>query len=373
MKPLTLCIALICGILFFQEGVAYGVVDSQWGTITGLVPVLAADRYKLASINETYEYSVKRGDHATYTGYKRPDRYAIALNPGEKAVIGIDAGRSLDIKVFTNGSAAPASAYLSAITELSTSGGSFTISYDSRYPILYIYVGLDGLTPGTFDVYYTITSQITLVGTPPTVTLAGANPLTIARGTAYTDPGATATDAKDGTLTPVITRNTVATGQPGAYLVTWTATNSSGLVGSATRTVNVVNLSYADWCTQHGLSGSGATETSDPNHTGVSNLAAYAFGVNPQAPDRSQLPMATPQDNYLQISYPRLKDAANLTYTVEVSSDLKTWNSGAGYTQQVSVVSLDATREQVIERDVVQTSSGPCRFMRVKITPVAGN
>ena len=97
-------------------------------------------------------------------------------------------------------------------------------------------------------------------------------------------------------------------------------------------------------------------------------LAAYAFGVNPLAPNRSQLPKVGLQNGYLQISYPRWKDTGDLTYVVEVSSDLQTWNSGTGYTQQVSVTPIDATRDQVIEQDIIPTSTVSRRFIRVRIT-----
>lgn len=73
----------------------------------------------------------------------------------------------------------------------------------------------------------------------PTVTLIGLTSATIeASAAGYTDPGATATDVADGSLTPVMTSN-VNTSLPGTYQVTWTATDKGGLAGIATRTVIV--------------------------------------------------------------------------------------------------------------------------------------
>ena len=77
--------------------------------------------------------------------------------------------------------------------------------------------------------------------TAPSVTLTGNNPLTFEAAATYMDPGATAGDAEDGALVPVITSNTVIANVPGTYSVTWTATDSGGLTGSTTRTVNVVD------------------------------------------------------------------------------------------------------------------------------------
>lgn len=75
--------------------------------------------------------------------------------------------------------------------------------------------------------------------TAPIVTLNGDDPVYLSLADPYTDDGATADDAEDGALTPVMTTNTVVPGTPGAYSVTWEATDSDGMVGSYTRTVVV--------------------------------------------------------------------------------------------------------------------------------------
>ena len=104
--------------------------------------------------------------------------------------------------------------------------------------------------PGVYDAtnsggYITGSGSLNVLGVPPetapVVTLLGANPLTVEAAASYTDPGATATDELDGTLIPTITNNTVVPNVPGAYAVTWTATDSSNTSSSATRVVNVVD------------------------------------------------------------------------------------------------------------------------------------
>lgn len=74
----------------------------------------------------------------------------------------------------------------------------------------------------------------------PVLTLTGANPLAYEARTTYTDPGAAATDAEDGTITPVISADTVVANVPGTYSVTWSATDSIGAVSTKTRTVIVI-------------------------------------------------------------------------------------------------------------------------------------
>ena len=128
----------------------------------------------------------------------------------------------------------------------------------------------DSSALGTYTVTYsatdasgnaaTATRTVSVVDTTaPTVTLTGASPATVELGTAYFDAGATVTDASDtpgggvpGTLQAVkVCANTwnqsfdtepcVDSGIVGTYTITWQATDASGNVGTATRTINVVD------------------------------------------------------------------------------------------------------------------------------------
>lgn len=80
------------------------------------------------------------------------------------------------------------------------------------------------------------------VNTPPTITLIGSNPLSITKGSTFTDPGATALDAQDGNLTAsIVATGTVDTNVVGTYTRTYTVTDSGGLSASTTRTINVTS------------------------------------------------------------------------------------------------------------------------------------
>lgn len=74
----------------------------------------------------------------------------------------------------------------------------------------------------------------------PVVTLNGAASQTISLQGTYTELGATATDENDGAITPVVS-GTVNTDLTGTYVVTYTATDAAGNVGTATRNVIVIN------------------------------------------------------------------------------------------------------------------------------------
>ena len=181
---------------------------------------------------------------------------------------------------------------------------------------------------------------------------------------AIADYTATANDSVDGVLTPICTPSSGSTFPIGVTTVSCSAMNGGGLVSSGTFTVTV-RRSFAAFQDQQGMPD--ADPAADPSQTGVSNLAAYAFGLNPAAPERSQLPSADVHNGSLQISYPRWKDAADLQYVVEVSGDLQTWNSGTDYTEEVSVTPIDDTREQVLERDLIPASNALRRFIRIRL------
>lgn len=81
------------------------------------------------------------------------------------------------------------------------------------------------------------------VNQPPVISLIGANPFNFTVGAVFIDPGATAIDAEDGNLTSqIIATSTVNTGVLGAYIITYSVTDSGGLSASATRVVNIVPL-----------------------------------------------------------------------------------------------------------------------------------
>ena len=172
-----------------------------------------------------------------------------------------------------------------------------------------------------------------------------------------------ALDAVDGAVATVNDPASGSTFPLGTTTVTVTASDAAGNAASKTFTVTVTR-SFAWFQGAYGLSG--ANPVADTGH-GMPYLMAYAFGMNPNAPDRSRLPSAICQNGFLQISYPRYTDASDLTYVVEVSGNLHQWNSGPGYTQQVSVTPIDASRQQVLERDLIPTTNAIQRFIRVRI------
>ncbi len=78
-------------------------------------------------------------------------------------------------------------------------------------------------------------------GNAPVITLQGANPTTVVRGQAFTDPGATANDIEDGALPVSADCSSVNVNAVGSYTCGYRAQDSAGNVATASRTVNVVD------------------------------------------------------------------------------------------------------------------------------------
>ncbi len=103
--------------------------------------------------------------------------------------------------------------------------------------------------PGSYMLGYTATDpsgntgagarQVTVADTTaPVVIVLGANPATVECGTAFVDPGATATDSCAGTL-PVVTTGTVNASMPGSYTLGYATVDPSGNAGAGARSVTV--------------------------------------------------------------------------------------------------------------------------------------
>ncbi len=108
--------------------------------------------------------------------------------------------------------------------------------------------GSVGTAAGTYTLTYTasdsagnsasVTRTVIVADTiSPVITLVGDTEVTHQQGSAYADPGATASDSVDGTVT--VTTSGAVEDAVGTYVLTYSASDSAGNVGTATRTVVV--------------------------------------------------------------------------------------------------------------------------------------
>ena len=107
---------------------------------------------------------------------------------------------------------------------------------------------------GTYTIIYTATDKagnkatkkrtvkvvkkIVIDTKPPVIIIVGNNPLEVTQGETFADPGATAKDDRDGTVS-VTPSGTVDMSNVGDYTITYTATDKAGNETNATRTVTV--------------------------------------------------------------------------------------------------------------------------------------
>lgn len=147
--------------------------------------------------------------------------------------------------------------------------------------------------------------------------------------------------------------------------------------GSAENFLSIVRgVSQADWKTASFSASEQANTTisgpqADPDGDGVSNLFEYALALDPMKASAAGQPKVTRNNGVLNMSYVRRMDVSDVNYTVEVSSDLITWQSGAGYTREVSATALDSIREQVVVADLTPLSTVTTRFIRLRVEVVA--
>lgn len=131
------------------------------------------------------------------------------------------------------------------------------------------------------------------------------------------------------------------------------------------------------WEQQFGLSPTLANPANDDgDRDGIPLLLEYAFHQSPIASSTSGLPTSTLDIHssdglrYLHCHYRRRTDAPQLSYTVEVSSDLNTWQSGPSFAQEISTSPTgDGVTELVTVRILPAITGGnPATFTRLHVT-----
>jgi hypothetical protein len=78
--------------------------------------------------------------------------------------------------------------------------------------------------------------------TPPVITLSGSSPMNVSQGSIFTDPGASWTDAVDGSgVIMTASSGTVDTTTLDTYTLTYSYTDAAGNTGTITRIVHVID------------------------------------------------------------------------------------------------------------------------------------
>ncbi len=175
-----------------------------------------------------------------------------------------------------------------------------------------------------------------------------------------------------------LTLSTITAALVGNYSVT--VTNETGAVTTSPATLTVSPAtSFAHWqqakFTAAQLADPAVSSaTADPVKSGTSNLLKYAFNGNPFTKDASILPASAAEasagSTYLTFSYRQRLASTDLTYSVEVSDDLKTWDASGTQVEFVAapIPTGDGVTQQVKVRVKTPMASLPKKFIRLRVT-----
>ena len=113
-------------------------------------------------------------------------------------------------------------------------------------------------------------------------------------------------------------------------------------------------------------------DLASPSGDGVSNLLKYALNLDPHVRHFSPLTAAiSPKGgNTFSLQFTQNPLATDIAYMVETSNDLRTWNSGPDYTEQVPTVSNPDGTQTVTAQDKTAPPAGAnkqIRFMRLRV------
>ena len=102
------------------------------------------------------------------------------------------------------------------------------------------------------------------------------------------------------------------------------------------------------------------------------NLEEYAFNLDPSVPDwrilvptigNQGLPYISLTNAHLQVEYIRRKETDDLTYSVQISTNLTDWTTNSITT---SISSINAEWERVVEIDPIPANDASTRFIRIQ-------
>ena len=164
----------------------------------------------------------------------------------------------------------------------------------------------------------------------------------------------------------------------GTFSLGISASNIAG-TGIATLTLSLLPTPYQAWqgvvfSPNQQANPALSSDLATPAGDGISNLMKYALHLNPLTNGVSGLPVESSvnisSSNYLTLTYTKVLAATDLTYTVQISTDLQTWNSGASYTTTTSATNNpDGITQSVTVQSLVPLSNGsPRQFIRLQVS-----
>ena len=167
------------------------------------------------------------------------------------------------------------------------------------------------------------------------------------------------------TLTVSVAANAPANVANGVAISGGGETNTANDTGTDPTTINALTPSQS-WRYQYfGMTDNGgnAADTANPAGDGLNNLTKYALGLDPTMPEVNPATADT-STGYLRLTVPKNANATDLTYRVQVTSDLTDPTSWT--TDGTTIDQNTATTLQV--QDNTPVSGTAMRFIRLQIS-----
>lgn len=346
------------------------------------------------------------------------DTYVLYLDYGQEStytVLGANsfAAAAYDTETFVTAVALkPQTITFGAIAARTYGGGTYTLgaTASSGLPVTYTVVSGPATLSGnvlTFTGAGTVTVQANQIGNgtyasvaPVTQTITvNKAPLTVAvnsggssiYGTTPVNPGIALTG---GTLYNGDTLTSIGLGDDfsltsassvGTYTVNVTGAagvaNYTVTTQSATFTVTASpNVTFSQWESSYGFTGTGSGATDAPEGDGVPNLLKYLYDIDPvgamTAADRAALPVfAITGTGDLTLTFHEYYLETGIIISVESSTDLQTWSpvtQSSDLTPPAGEYTLTKTGtaglDPIMEVDFKPSSASPKLFIRLNVT-----
>ena len=133
------------------------------------------------------------------------------------------------------------------------------------------------------------------------------------------------------------------------------------------------NTTYAEWAARFfRYDATNHARTADPDFDGLKNVAEYALGSAPLAPNGAPtewLRVTDGSSDYPAIRFRRRAGTSDLTFIVQVSTDLAIWkdNTTGAFTTEMIAIAQEDGMELVTVRS--NAPLGPsAQHLRVKVT-----
>lgn len=149
----------------------------------------------------------------------------------------------------------------------------------------------------------------------------------------------------------------------GSYAVVATI-DEANYQGTASGTMTIAGQTLSSWEAQHftaaQISSGASALTADADGDGISNLAEYALGSDPNV--RNAMPLPVRDASGFSLTFTRPKALPDVIYAAEASDDLVTW-----YPLTLELVA-DGPVQTMRVRDDLSTGTPSRRFIRLKFT-----